>query len=218
MAAPVVVFLGPSLPETAARSMLDAVYLPPARLGSIAAAVERHRPAVLVLIDGAFETAPAVRHHEILWALRQGIPVIGAASMGALRAAELWRQGMTGVGLIYRWYRRFQLAPDDAVAVLHAPPELGSAPLTRARIDLRMTIRSAARRSLIDPALRLKLDMVLHAMNFRDLTIEALVARAFGAANPDLAARLESAFISQKQHDACLGLLAAAGIPQSRRA
>ena len=38
---------------------------------------------------GAFASVPAVRHKEILWALSEGIPVIGAASIGALRAAEL---------------------------------------------------------------------------------------------------------------------------------
>jgi hypothetical protein len=218
MAAPVVVFLGPSLPQPMAQAILDGIYLPPASRGSIIEAVKQHRPAALVLIDGVFETAPAVRHSEILWALRRGIPVIGAASMGALRAAELWRQGMRGVGLIYRWYRRYHLAPDDAVAVLHAPPDLGSTPLTRSRIDLRMTLRSAARRGLLDHGLRLKLEAALRAMNFRDLTLEALVIRALDTADPDLIAKIESAFISQKRLDACQALQAAAGIPQSRRA
>jgi hypothetical protein len=218
MAAPVVVFLGPSLPQPMARPLLDGIYLPPARRGSIIEAVKQHRPTAVVLIDGVFETAPAVRHSEILWALRRGIPVIGAASMGALRAAELWRQGMHGVGLIYRWYRRYHLAPDDAVAVLHAPPDLGSAPLTRSRIDLRMTIRSAARRGSIGPALRLKLEAALREMNFRDLTIDALVARALDTVEPDLVSKIESAFFSQKRRDACAALHAAAGIPQLRRA
>ena len=48
------------------------------------------RPRQSLIIDGSFQSQPAVRHKEILWALSRGIPVIGAASMGALRAAELY--------------------------------------------------------------------------------------------------------------------------------
>jgi hypothetical protein len=101
------------------------------------------RPAAIGLIDGIFKDAPTVRHREILWALSQGIPVFGAASMGALRAAELSEHGMIGVGLIYRWYRRYPLLPDDAVAVTHGPAELGSPPLSQALVDIRRGLRAA---------------------------------------------------------------------------
>jgi len=48
----------------------------------------------------------AVRlHHELLDALEEGVAVFGGASMGALRAAELWQHGMVGVGKIFRAYR-----------------------------------------------------------------------------------------------------------------
>ena len=48
------------------------------------------RPPPILIIDGVFQSEPAVRHKEILWALSLGVPVVGAASMGALRAAELF--------------------------------------------------------------------------------------------------------------------------------
>ena len=64
----------------------DAIWLPPAVQGSIVAAVQQFDPSVMLIIDGGFQSEPAVRHKEILWALSRGIPVIGAASMGALRA------------------------------------------------------------------------------------------------------------------------------------
>ncbi|MGW3183797.1 TfuA-like protein [Kitasatospora sp. NPDC001119] len=41
----------------------------------------------IVLIDGVFHQSPALRHKEILAALRRGIEVFGVASTGALRAA-----------------------------------------------------------------------------------------------------------------------------------
>lgn len=143
-----IVFLGPSLPRSEAQSLLEAEYRPPAGQGDIMRACS-DRPPAIVLIDGIFKDAPTVRHREILWAMSQGIPVFGAASMGALRAAELSRAGMIGIGLVYRWYRRFALLPDDAVAVTHSPPELGSTPLSDALVDLRRSLRRAERTGAI---------------------------------------------------------------------
>lgn len=144
----IIVFLGPSLPKPHARSILQADYRPPAAQGDIFRACAE-APAAIGLIDGVFKDVPTVRHREILWALSCGIPVFGAASMGALRAAELHREGMIGVGLIYRWYRRFALLPDDAVAVTHGPPELGAPPLSDALVDIRRGLSAAVRTGAI---------------------------------------------------------------------
>ncbi|HEX3430647.1 MAG TPA: TfuA domain-containing protein [Rhizomicrobium sp.] len=92
------------------------------------------------IIDGCFEAGPAVWHKEVLWALTQGIHVFGAASMGALRAAELDSFGMRGVGAVYEAFRTGALQDDDEVAVMHAPVELGYRPLTEAMVDIRATI------------------------------------------------------------------------------
>ena len=167
-----VVFLGPTLSPAEARDVLDAVYLPPAAQGSIVRAVQRFDPVAILIIDGSFQGEPAVRHKEILWALSRGTPVVGAASMGALRAAELFPH-MRGVGLIYRWYRRFAFAPDDAVAVLYGPPEVNSAALTLALVDLLMTFRAAERRGLISHDFRQRLDAAARRLNFRERTMAA---------------------------------------------
>ncbi|AWW43210.1 TfuA-like protein [Streptomyces cadmiisoli] len=53
----------------------------------------------VVIIDGVYHQAPAVRHKENVWTLGRGVRVIGAASIGALRAAELGGCGMLGVAL-----------------------------------------------------------------------------------------------------------------------
>ena len=71
---------------------------------------------------------PTVWHKEILWAMAQGIHVFGAASIGALRAAELDAFGMRGIGRIYEAFRDGVLEDDDEVAVLHGPEELGYPP------------------------------------------------------------------------------------------
>ena len=56
------------------------------------------------VIDGYFEIVPTVWHKEILWAMQAGIHVYGAASIGALRAAELDVFGMRGIGRIYEGF------------------------------------------------------------------------------------------------------------------
>jgi hypothetical protein len=206
-----IVFLGPTLAVAEAERVLSGVYLPPAAQGAVILAVQRYRPSAILLIDGVFQGAPAVRHKEILWALARGIPVLGASSMGALRAAELHRQGMVGVGLIFRWYRRFALLPDDAVAVLHDPPELGFRAVTHSLIDLRLTLRRAARAGLIDEAMRSKLEAAAAALNFRDRTLAMMVDRAAGdaldhAGRAKLVKRLARSFVDQKRADALAGL------------
>jgi hypothetical protein len=206
-----VVFLGPTLAAGEAERVLPAVYRPPAAQGAIISAVQRYRPSAILLIDGVFQGEPAVRHKEILWAMSRGIPVLGASSMGALRAAEVWRQGMIGVGLIFRWYRRYALLPDDAVAVLHGPPEFGAPALTHSLIDLRMTVRRAARAGLIDGATRKRLESAAASLNFRDRTLAMMVHRALGDAldrsrRAKLEKELARSFVDQKRADALAAL------------
>ena len=93
----IVVFVGPSLDLASARATLDASYEPPARQGDVLRAVTCGAEAIGI-IDGYFDWTLSVWHKEILWALTQGAHVYGAASMGALRAAELETFGMHGVG------------------------------------------------------------------------------------------------------------------------
>ncbi|WP_425040989.1 TfuA-like protein [Primorskyibacter sp. S187A] len=143
-----VVFLGPSLPVRQARMIFDAEYRPPAAQGDIMRAFQDGAPAI-GLIDGVFKDQPTVRHREILWAMSEAVPVFGASSMGALRAAELSACGMIGVGLIYRWYRRFALLADDAVAVTHSPAEMGSAPVSDALVDIRRSVEHAVRQGAL---------------------------------------------------------------------
>jgi hypothetical protein len=206
---PAVIFLGPTLSREEAERTVGGVYLPPAEQGSVLHAVRRFQPRAILMIDGTFQSAPAVRHKEILWAIAAGIPVIGAASMGALRAAEL-APHMLGVGLIYRWYRRFPFAPDDAVAVVHGPAELNSVPLSQALVDLRMTFRSAQRRGVLTRATRTSLEAAAARLNFRDRTLARVMIEA-GAPHQDSSGRdmldlLSNAYVAQKKADALLAL------------
>lgn len=207
---PGVVFLGPSLDLATARAAVDAVFLPPAVQGSVVSAVQEFNPAAIVIIDGSFQAEPAVRHKEILWAIARGIPVLGAASMGALRAAELF-PFMQGAGLIYRWFRRFAFAPDDAVAVLHGPPEIGCGALSDALVDLRLTIRAARRKKMIGAGQAAALDAAAKRLNFRERTLLRVVSDALPRAEAgeiqNLATALESTWVGQKRSDALAALM-----------
>jgi hypothetical protein len=137
-----VVFLGPTLPHEEARSVLDADFLPPAAHGDVLRAALR-RPPAIGIVDGVFEHVPAVWHKEILYALSEGIHVYGASSMGALRAAELDRFGMRGIGEVYRAYADGELEDDDEVAVAHAGAEDGFEALSDPMVDVRATLDAA---------------------------------------------------------------------------
>ncbi len=97
----IIVFLGPSLDRESAERILPAEYRPPAQRGDVLGAV-RDGATIICLIDGVFHQESAVGHREILSAIKGGARVIGASSMGALRAAEMDTLGMEGVGEIYR--------------------------------------------------------------------------------------------------------------------
>ena len=112
-------FLGPSLARDKARSVLDADYYPPAGKGDVYRIIASGVKTI-VLIDGVFHNAPSVWQRELLDAMDEGIRVVGAASMGALRAAELHLFGMIGRGTIFEWYRDGIIEGDDEVALLHA--------------------------------------------------------------------------------------------------
>src|SRR4051812_10207513 len=144
----VCIFTGPTLSVADASIELDAVYLPPAGEGDLYRAALR-RPQAIGLIDGLFQSVPAVRHKEILWAMSQGIHVFGSASMGALRAAELWPFGMEGVGVIFEAYRDGRLEDDDEVAIAHGPSEVGFVAISEAMVDIRPTLRRAEQDGII---------------------------------------------------------------------
>ncbi|OMC13500.1 TfuA-like protein [Mycobacterium sp. SP-6446] len=146
----VVVFIGPTLTLAEAQLALPgAEFLGPARRGDIARAVLDRRPAVIVLIDGLFNTVPSVVHKEILFALTSGVRVVGAASMGALRAAELWTYGMEGIGTIFRRFQSGDWECDDEVAVTHGPAESGFRAASVALANIRLGLEQACERNLL---------------------------------------------------------------------
>jgi hypothetical protein len=136
------VFLGPSLPRHEAKKILAADYYPPARRGDVYRIVASGIKTI-VLIDGVFHSAPSIWPREILDAIAEGIQVLGASSMGALRAAELHEFGMIGYGTIFDWYRKGLIDGDDEVALWHGPEETDFCSLSEPLVNMRATLRKA---------------------------------------------------------------------------
>lgn len=105
--------------------------------------------AVFLIIDGVFLQRQAVSPREVMDVSRDGALVIGASSMGALRAAECWPGGMRGVGSIYRLFRRGWLDSDDEVIVMFSP--LDGSPLTQALVNVRYAVNRACCKRLLRP-------------------------------------------------------------------
>ncbi len=201
----IVVFSGPSLELAAARSILDADYRPPVANGDVVRAV-RSGARAIGIVDGAFEWTLSVWHKEILWALAEGVHVLGAASMGALRAVELAPFGMRGIGRVYELYRDGVLEDDDEVAVVHAPGD-GYEAASDAMIDIRCTLCSAARDGVIADHTRRRLTEIAKSRFYPDRHYGSIVdaARSEGLPEAELDA-LEAWFpanrMEQKRADA----------------
>lgn len=215
-----IVFAGPSLAPGDRARFPTLEFRAPAACGDVyAAAAYRPRPPAIGLIDGLFETAASPWHKELLWALARGIPVIGAASLGALRAAEMRGHGMLGCGRIYRDFVAGRLTDDDEVAVEHAPAELGWRALSEPLANIRVTLARAARIGLLTTAEAHRLVAEAKATFYKERGYAALLERATGEGmsarrHGALARWLRDHAIDQKRLDA-LTLLrrVAAGIP-----
>jgi hypothetical protein len=170
-----VIFAGPSLPPNVRPDLwLDIDWRPPIRQGELYRAA-LDRPAVIGVIDGYFEVTPTVWHKEILWAMAQGIHVYGAASIGALRAAELDVFGMKGIGRVYEDFRDGVLEDDDEVAVLHGPEELGYPPLTDAMVNIRATLAEAARQGILTLQMAAGLAAIAKSLFYKERTYGAML-------------------------------------------
>jgi hypothetical protein len=129
------IFIGPTRPGNIPA---DADIRPPAQQGDIAAAALEGADT-LILIDGFFHQTLAPWHKEILFAIERGCRVIGAGSLGALRAVECARYGAEPVGVIAGWYAEESCTDDADVALAHACAEDGYRPLSIPLVNLRAT-------------------------------------------------------------------------------
>lgn len=94
---------------------------PPIRRGDIERLLaSSHSKRTVIIIDGLYGSHLAVTPTECRWLLEAGWILIGTASMGALRASDLWSVGMIGIGEVYTLFRLGYLRSDADVAVAYS--------------------------------------------------------------------------------------------------
>ncbi|MET4690539.1 TfuA-like protein [Sinorhizobium fredii] len=211
-----IVFVGPTVPDAATLVGDALVVRPPATQGDILRAAYDGATAI-GLIDGNFEYVAPVWHKEILFALSQGVTVVGAASMGALRAAECAAFGMVGIGDIFRRYIADETTDDSEVALLHAPAELGYAALTVPLVNLRATLRHLTEQNRLTASDAADIAAVAEGLFYKERTWNAILSRAGLSPRID-AAMLRTEYVDQKRIDALELFEALRRMPAERRA
>lgn len=202
----VVVFAGPTIAAERGRALLpSAIFLPPAGCGDLYRACGLE-PLAIALIDGVFDQRLAVWHKEILWALAQGIPVYGASSMGALRAAELHTFGMIGVGSIFESFRDGALERDDEVTLVHETRERGYRPISEAQVNIRATLQHAVESGVLSAAQASQLATAsasrFYAQRSYQHLLQAAEAQLDARTFSNFASRLSELVVNRKLLDA----------------
>jgi hypothetical protein len=199
------IFGGPSLFGLPLPTDID--LLEPVQCGDVMRAVETGGYTALLIIDGYYEQVPAIWHKEILWALSKGIHVWGAASLGALRAAELAPFGMVGVGEIFHMYVNGVLDGDDEVCLLHRPQNSRFEPLSEALVNVRPTVRRAIDEHVLNATEAELIITTARACFYADRTWDQILCDIdLGTTNASFASWLEDGHVDQKKLDAELAI------------
>jgi hypothetical protein len=175
-----IVFSGPSIAEAEVHRLAAATHAPPIKRGDLAAVDDYD---VVVILDGEFGQNMSVSPKEILALLDRGKTVIGASSMGALRASELDRCGMIGVGWVYDHFRRCAVRRDADVALIYSP--LDFKPMTVPMVDLEYWLEQAGAAGLIRNKERALLLNVARNIFFAERTLDRLMGALRGAIGGD---------------------------------
>lgn len=166
-----VIFLGPSLEREVAETVLDAVFRRPIRRDDLPRVVD-DGASIVGIIDGVFDQSLAVSIFEIRSALKRGVNIWGAASIGALRAVECQLLGMKGVGWVYEQFVLGRLMADDEVAILFEP--LTGRPISIPLVNLRWAASVCLERRVLTPTEACQLIALAEAVPFRFRTEEEL--------------------------------------------
>jgi hypothetical protein len=144
-----IVYLGPTLNREEASKILDADYRDPAKKGDFLRLSHASDEKKYVgFIDGVFlhdyPPSPIEVYHL---ATRKNIELIGASSLGALRAVELEKFGMKGIGKIFQLFKNGILDADDEVAVTFVRDK--NILQSEALIDIRFNLFLAYKKGII---------------------------------------------------------------------
>lgn len=182
-----VVFLGPSLPQAqAARLHPTAEWHPPIQRGDLDDLM-REPPGMAGIVDGLLFQSFAISPKEVLRLLRAEWTVYGSSSIGALRAVELERYGMRGIGTVFEMYRSGAIDGDDEVAMVYSAD--GRTGLSDALVSIRCGLALACQRGVVSQHSAAVLTRCAKRLYFPDRSWRRVIAECRGrVADADLAA------------------------------
>ena len=144
-----IVYPGPTLQREEAVKILDADYRDPAKKGDfLMLSQDSDEKKYVGFIDGVFlhdYPPPPIEVYHL--ATRKNIELIGASSLGALRAVELEKFGMKGIGKIFQLYKNGIINADDEVAVTFVREN--NILQSEAMIDIRFNLFLAYKKGII---------------------------------------------------------------------
>ena len=108
--------------------------------------------------------------------MEAGAKVLGASSMGALRAAELDIYGMEGIGKIYQAYKSGHLVSDDEVALIFDP--FSWEPRSEPLVNIRFNLDLAWQMGVISASCKDRLFHCAEARYFPERTYERMLSDA----------------------------------------
>ncbi len=186
-----VIFLGPSLSHEKARKVFDADYRPPAKKGDFLQLAADPNVKMVGFVDGVFlQDYPPTPIEVYQLARKEGVILAGAASLGALRAVELEKFGMIGIGKIFQLYKTGRVDADDEVAVTFAPE--GDYRLqSEAMIDIRYNLFLARKKQVIGKNAKNLLAKVAKEIYFPYRNYVHIIEEAQGR-HPALAGEIDS--------------------------
>jgi hypothetical protein len=221
-----VVFAGPSIHGLDPALLAGFTRHAPAACGDVLRAVGAGA-TIIGLIDGVFQDKASVWHKEILATLDRGVAVYGAASMGALRAAECQAFGMIGVGGIFEDYAAGRRVADADVAVAHAPEAFAFRPLTEAMVDVEAVLERLVAAATLSVETAQRLQAAATRLHFSQRDWPAILAEA-GEAEQNRASILDAvrrlgfsrkradalALLQRLRADSARGVAAGAAMPE----
>ncbi len=187
-----VIFLGPSLSHEKARKVFaEADYRPPAKKGDFLRLAADPDVKMVGFVDGVFlQDYPPTPIEVYQLARKEGMLLAGAASLGALRAVELEKFGMVGIGKIFQLYKSGKIDADDEVAVTF-DPEGDYRLQSEAMIDIRYNLFLAHKKGVMSRQAKRALARVAKATYFPHRNYSNIIEET-KSKHPELAGDIDS--------------------------
>lgn len=192
------IFLGPSVSYASAKKILPAYYVPPIKRGDLEKALNCGA-RIIGIIDGSFYRTYSISSFEILNALKRGVKIFGASSMGALKAVECSHFGMIGVGQIYQWYQSGKIDAEDEVALTYNPDTLEA--ISDPLVNMRYAFQLASQKKIITSQEKNKLIRIAKKIYFPERNYKSVFREASRTGFSKTQIDLLGKFVKKKECD-----------------